>query len=179
MDQETKYINRFGLNPDETVLIRKFNCMYHGKGIPVPGTLFIFNDNVCFSSKFNQKTFLGKTKIILPIKDLILCEFHPKSFGTGISLTVLSAQIKHGPNFQFNNLGEEGQNANYLIGEMMDGLRAKDSQRKNLDDEMLIEIEREMERKAIANSMMEISNTKPHHEEEVKQVVEDQQQQDA
>jgi hypothetical protein len=39
---------------------------------------------------------------------------------------------------------------------MMDGLRAKDSQRKNLDDEMLIEIEKEMERKAIANSMMEI-----------------------
>jgi hypothetical protein len=44
---------------------------------------------------------------------------------------------------------------------------------------MLIEIEREMERKAIANSMMEISNKIPHHEEEVKQVVEDQQQQDA
>ena len=60
----------------------------------------------------------------------------------------------------------------------MDGLRAKDNQRKNLDDQMLIEIEKEMERKAIANSMMEVSNKNPHQEEEVKQIVEDQQQQD-
>ena len=53
MDQEAKYIARFDLNPDESVLIRKFSCMYHGKGIPVPGTLFIFNDYVCYSSSFN------------------------------------------------------------------------------------------------------------------------------
>ncbi len=126
MLDETKYIMRFGLNPDESILIRRFNCMYHGKGIPVPGTLFIFNEYVCFSSKFNQKTLLGKTKIVLPMKDVILCDFHPKSFGTGISLTVSTDKIKDGPTFKFNNLGEEGKNANYLIEEMMNGLRSKD-----------------------------------------------------
>lgn len=56
---------------------------------------------------------------------------------------------------------------------MMDGLRTKDLQKRNLDDEMLLEIEKEMERKAIANSMIEIKNN-PHHEEEVRQIVQHQ-----
>ena len=129
MVDEEKYITRFGLNQDESVLIQKFNCMYHGKGIPVPGTLFVFNDYVCFSSSFNQKTIIGKTKIVLPIKLLILCDFHPKSFGTGISLTVSTDQIKNGPTFKFNNLGEEGKIADFLIREMMEGFITKDKQK--------------------------------------------------
>ena len=45
--------------------------------------------------------------------------------------------------------------ANFLIEEMMDGLRTKVIQKRQIDDEMLSEIELEMERKAIANSMIE------------------------
>ncbi len=45
--------------------------------------------------------------------------------------------------------------ANFLIEEMMDGLRTKVIQKQQIDDEMLSEIEQEMERKAIANSMID------------------------
>jgi hypothetical protein len=65
----------------------------------------------------------------LPIKLLILCDFHPKSFGTGISLTVSTDQIKNGPTFKFNNLGEEGKIADFLIREMMEGFITKDKQK--------------------------------------------------
>jgi hypothetical protein len=51
----------------------------------------------------------------LAIKDLILCDFLPKSFGIGIALTTTDQGVKDGPTFQFNNLGESGRLANFLI----------------------------------------------------------------
>ena len=80
-------LKRFKLDQDSSVLIQKYSCIYHGGNIPVPGTIYIFNDCVCFSSILNKDTLFGKkTKIKVAIKDLILCELL-KNFGSGILLT--------------------------------------------------------------------------------------------
>ena len=62
----------------------------------------------------------------------------PKSYGTGIALTLGNDRIKGGPTFQFNNLGEQGKMANVLIEEMMDGFRSKDNQQKGMDEELIL-----------------------------------------
>ena len=134
MVDETKYIKRFGLDPDISVLINKYSCFFHGKGIPIPGKLYIFSDCVCFSSTFNPKTLLGsKTKIKILIKDIVFCEFLPKSFGTGIALTS-STEEDGGSTHQFNNLGDNGKMANFLIQEFMEGYLNRVKQRKDIDN---------------------------------------------
>lgn len=89
-DKELQIIKKFDLDPDYAVLIKCVSCFYQGKGVPVPGKLYLFHDCLCFNSKFNTKTlFLHQTKIIIYIKDIILCEFLPNTFGIGIALTIV------------------------------------------------------------------------------------------
>lgn len=84
VEEELRVLKRFKLDPDTSVLIQKFKCLYHGGKIPVPGSLYILNDFVCFSSFFNEKTLFGKkTKLKIQIKNIILCEIL-NNFGTGI-----------------------------------------------------------------------------------------------
>ena len=91
-DEEMKILKRFRLDPDKSVLIQKYNCMYHGGTIPVFGSLFILNDNVCFSSKLNNKTLIGKkTKVRIEVKDIILCEIL-NNFGTGVLITTQNGE---------------------------------------------------------------------------------------
>ena len=85
-EEELKLLKRFKLDPDTTVLIQKFRCLYSGT-VPVPGSIYIMNDYVCFSSFFNEKTLFGKkTKIKIPVRITILCEV-VDNFGTGLRLT--------------------------------------------------------------------------------------------
>ena len=86
-DEENKVLRRFELSPENSVLINKYSCFYNGGKIPVYGTIYVLNDHVCFMSKLNSTTLIGKyTKIKLTMQEIILCEV-VKSFGTGIRLT--------------------------------------------------------------------------------------------
>jgi len=68
-DEEYKVLKRFKLDPDTSVLIQKFKCMFSGTNVPVFGSLYILNDFVCFSSFFNEKTIFGKkTKVKIEIR---------------------------------------------------------------------------------------------------------------
>ena len=85
-EEELKLLRRFKLDPDTTVLIQKYRCLYSGN-VPVPVSIYIMNDFVCFSSFFNEKTLFGKkTKIKIPIRISILCEV-VDNFGTGLRIT--------------------------------------------------------------------------------------------
>jgi hypothetical protein len=76
----------------------------------VPGSIYIFNDCVCFASKFNKNTFFGqKTKIRVEIKEIVICEVL-NNFGTGILITT-----NDGVEYQFNNLGDDAKMTQYLI----------------------------------------------------------------
>ena len=48
------------------------------------------------------------------MKDIILCEFKPKNFGQGLVITT-NLNNKEGGVYQFNNLGDDGKLANFLI----------------------------------------------------------------
>lgn len=89
--------------------------MYNGKGIPVPGGMHVFSNHICFSSQFSPKTLIfGTTKLKICMKDIILCEFKPKNFGQGLVITT-NLNNKEGGVYQFNNLGDDGKLANFLI----------------------------------------------------------------
>ena len=90
------------------------------------------------------------------MKDIILCEFKPKNFGQGLVITT-NLNNKEGGVYQFNNLGDDGKLANFLIQDMIEGLLVKQKQQIEVDNMLLDEIEQEMERKAIANSIIEQS----------------------
>lgn len=90
-ESEDKIFRKFDLNPDESVLISQYRCMY-SKTIPIPGRLFVFNDCVCFSSLLNAKNlFFSKTRIKILMKHIVLCELLSKTFGTALSITALGA----------------------------------------------------------------------------------------
>lgn len=80
----------------------------------------------------------------------------PKHFGQGLVITT-NIINKYGGVYQFNNLGDDGKLANFLIQDMIEGLLVKQKQQIEVDNMLLEEIEQEMERKAIANSMIEQS----------------------
>ena len=138
VEEELKLLSRFKLDPDTTVLIQKYRCLYSGS-IPVPGNLYIMNDYVCFSSFFNQKTIFGKkTKLKISIRMLILCEV-VDNFGTGLRLTTSEDEGQR--TYQFNNLGDDAKMANFLINDMMEGYQYKLKQQKEVDDIYIQQIE--------------------------------------
>eukprot|EP00347_Sterkiella_histriomuscorum_P013246 403365451 len=165
-EEELRILKRFKLDPDTSVLIQKYSCMYHGGKIPVFGSLFIMNDNICYSSKINNKTIIGKkTKVKIAVKDIILCEIL-NNFGTGILITT-----QDGQNHQFNNLGNDAQMANYLITDMMEGYLYKLKQQSQVDQQLIQQIENDMENSAIRNSLID---QKQDSQEEKKELNNDQ-----
>ena len=85
-DNDTKYAVKFNLNPDESVIIEKYGCMYFRNKIPIIGNLYIFNDHVCYSSNVGP---IASIKIVIKIKNIIFCELMPKTLGVAISLTTI------------------------------------------------------------------------------------------
>jgi hypothetical protein len=82
MVDEDKYFKRFKLDEDESVLIKKYSCFYLGGKIPVLGSLFIFNNYVCYSSKYNiNSLFISNIKIKIAIKDVIIVESDEGTLG--------------------------------------------------------------------------------------------------
>ena len=49
MSIEEEAIKRFNLNPDESVLIERYPCMYSDEK-PIAGKLYLFNDYIGFTS---------------------------------------------------------------------------------------------------------------------------------
>ncbi|CDW72253.1 UNKNOWN [Stylonychia lemnae] len=152
-DEEYKVLKKFKLDPDSTVLISKFKCMYSGTNIPVFGSLFILNDFICFSSFFNEKTLFGKkTKVKIEIKKIVLCEIL-NNFGTGILIT-----LNEGTQHQFNGLGDDAQKVQYIVNDMMEGFLYKQKQKSQCDAQYIQQIELDMEKSAIENSLRQSQN---------------------
>jgi hypothetical protein len=65
-------------------------------------------------------------------------------------LTTSDQTLKHGPVFQFSNMGHDsGNQACFLIREMMDGMRSNNDRARMEADIQIADIEREQENIAI------------------------------
>ena len=116
-------------------------CFYYKHNLPVAGQIYIFNDYVCFDPKINV---VSQKDIILSIKNLIYCELNPNIMGVALVLTTSDQSAKHGPVFQFSNMGRDSGNmACYLIQEMMDGIRSNNERNRLEADIQIADIERE------------------------------------
>ena len=62
------------------------------------------------------------------IRDIIICEFIPHKHGSAISITAAEAWGSKDHDFKFNNLGEDGKLANFIIQDMIEGHNVKKMQ---------------------------------------------------
>ena len=64
--------------------------------------------------------------------------------GVALVLTTSDQSVKHGPVFQFSNMGHEsGNQACFLIREMMDGIQSNQDRVRREADIQIADIERE------------------------------------
>ena len=74
--------------------------------------------------------------------------------GVALALTTSDQSLKHGPVFQFRNMGHDsGNQACFLIREMMDGIQSNKDRIRLEADIQIADIEREQENIAIQMSL--------------------------
>lgn len=89
------------------------------------------------------------------MQDIVLVEIINGKLGIYMQITASQAEGSTSNSFQFNNLGDDAKILQHVIQDMIEGLSTRSKQKKETDMKQLEEIEIEMERRAIQNSMIE------------------------